>query len=229
MIFGVTSNGGSALVQLIAAIGVGSVVGAVLAAVFNHHFTARRERKASERALQGIARMLHEDFFRQQSTLARAIFRQSWWRSEELFAPLVSAQDILVLASRLTENQWAAVAKATGWMIYLEQVQVAATTGGSRAPASTPTLPPSTLDAHHVPPTDEQLERFDKLYRALDVARYALLEVANRRYVLHNSANMKRDVIAEASAAGVDTRGIEVRQLESLCELEVKRRLDRGV
>ncbi len=202
------STSSSTALQIITGIGVGTLIGSIIAAIVTQVWTSRRETKASMAKVAGIARMLSEDFFRQQSTLARAIFRQDWWRPAEFLDSQVSPDDLRDLASHLDSTHWGAVARVIGWMTYFRGVRAE-----TRAA-----------------PTTGQLERFERLYSALDIARWVLSDVAKRPYHEHNPASMKQDAIAEVEAANGDVAKVQAIELHSLsadkAEVQLRERYD---
>lgn len=196
----------STALQIITGVGLGTLLGSVIAALVTQFATSRREQRAHAAKVRGIARVLSEEFFRQQSTLARAIFRQHWWRIEELLHSQVSVDELRELATELDNKRWAAVAGVMGWMAYFKGVQAAAIRTGA-------------------PPSAQQLKRFVALYRALDIARYGLSAISGRGYRSHNPEPMRRDVIEELTARP-KTGTIKTPQLRSLSEAEAEQGLE---
>lgn len=172
------STNGATIEQVIAGAGVGAAAGAVGSAWYTQRRTDRRERQAAQERITGIARVLYEDFRRQQSTLARGIYRAGWWRPGEMLKLQVTDDDIKRIASAVDATKWGAVSRAIGWMAYLRELR------------GDDTRPPD--------PTAGQLELFRDIYRYLDLARFALHNLAKLTYRPHNGSAMKRDAVEEA-------------------------------
>jgi hypothetical protein len=192
---------GPSIPELIVSAGAGALAGAVLAALLTQWMTNRREDKHLALQRQGIARVLYQDFLRQQSALARALYRGEWWHTEELLKPQVSDDDTKVLATGLARKQWDAVARALGWMGYLRNVR------GKGADVAAP--------------NDYEKAQFGTVYTYLDIGRIALCDLGGIRYFQHQHDVMKQAVLA--SGRPVDATSAT---LESLEKQDAQRELD---
>lgn len=121
---------------------------------------------------RSYARMLHEDFLRQQSTVARAYYRSAhkpeWWMPEEFLPPIATSDVYGDLLGALHEERYVAVASALGWMDYLYEARKA------KQPAR---------------PRGELV----KAYRRLGTARCALAKLGRFAYREHDHEEMRGD------------------------------------
>jgi hypothetical protein len=147
--------------------------GAVGGAVITQLVVLGRESFETRVRRRSYARMLHEDFLRQQSAVARAYYRstdhtRAWWKEEEFLAPLATPEVYGDLLGALHGPRYVAVASALGWMEYLRAAREA------NQPAR---------------PRGELL----KAYRRLGTARYALGKLGKLQYREHDHDQMRED------------------------------------
>jgi hypothetical protein len=182
--------------ELIAGAGVGAFAGAVLAALLTQLMTGRREKKAHALQRKGIARVLYQDFLRQQSTLARAFYRRGWWRPEELSVPQIDSDDVKFLATDLNNPRWTAVADALGWMTYLGRLR------------GTGEEPPE--------PNEYAMKTFENVYRLLDIGRVALADCAEIAWEQHDDGQMRQAAESSGEREPGDDRKLPVLDLEEV-------------
>ena len=169
--------------------------GAVGGALITQLVTLGRNSFETRVRRRSYARMLHEDFLRQQSTVARAYYRSTdsapvWWKDEEFLNPLATADVYGDLLGALHKQRYVAVASALGWMEYLR----------AASKAKQPERPRGELL---------------KAYRRLGTARYALAKLGRFEYREHDHDQMREDE-APASELNFPRQRAE----ESLAELK---------
>ncbi|HEV7845259.1 MAG TPA: hypothetical protein VGO83_03315 [Thermoleophilaceae bacterium] len=139
--------------------------GAIGGALITQFVTLGRNWFETRVKRRSYARMLHEDFLRQQSTVARAYYRSTesrpgWWHDEEFLDPIAKEDIYGDLLGALEQRRYEAVASALGWMAYLR----------------------AACGAKQAPPARAELV---KAYRRLGTARYALTQLGRFEYREH--------------------------------------------
>jgi hypothetical protein len=116
---------------------------------------------------------LHEDFYRAQSTIVRAIAGQA--QVGDLLAPETTEEHLKLAAAALREeSRWRAVASAQGWLTWLRsRGQAITTVHGLTAPIPSDLVRPGGVEIYH----------------RLDVARYAICQspLTGLTYLLHQT------------------------------------------
>jgi hypothetical protein len=152
---------------------LGGALGGALLTQLATVLRGRAERRSRHRSQ---ARLLHEDFLHQQSTVARAYYRSpaagSWWEPEEYLKPAADDEVYADVLGALGEREFIAVASARGWMDYFRRVG-----------AADKLKPPG----QQTPPSRAQL---CDVYRKLATARYALTPIGHFRYRPHEHEAM---------------------------------------
>lgn len=170
---------------------IGLLGGTLGGAVVTQLFAIARGRAEADTRRRSQARLLHEDFLHQQSTVARAYYRSAtrerWWNQEEFFEPLATAAVYTEVLGALETQEYVAVASAIGWMQYFRAAREANQPAPSRA-------------------------QLCDVYRKLATARYALAKLGAFDYRPHEHAAMRDDqplddgltVTEGAARAGLD-------------------------